>query len=248
MYPRFLQLIIRKQVGELSTHTTKYTSPALTQKVFTNIKRVGKGFFGVETPLFEGMLVEHQGDEKRDADEHVEEVNTGDAEGYDSVAHGEVLIVAKEQSISSPTPTIPPPQPPQDIPSTSQVQQTPPPSPQVQPPSPQSQPQPPKAADFPMSLLQEAMDACATLTRRVEHLEYDKVAQALEITKLKKRVKKLEKRNKVRVLKLRSAISPTAETQVPAATLTAAPARVAAAPSRRRKGVIIRDPEEESTT
>nr|GFB13383.1 hypothetical protein [Tanacetum cinerariifolium] len=39
--------------------------------------------------------------------------------------------------------------------------------------------------------------------RRVEHLEFDKVAQALEITKLKRRVKKLERRNKVRVLKLR---------------------------------------------
>nr|GEX68787.1 hypothetical protein [Tanacetum cinerariifolium] len=33
MYPRFLQLIIRKQIGDLSTHTTKYTSPSLTQKV-----------------------------------------------------------------------------------------------------------------------------------------------------------------------------------------------------------------------
>nr|GEW64576.1 hypothetical protein [Tanacetum cinerariifolium] len=54
-----------------------------------------------------------------------------------------------------------------------------------------------------MSLLQEALDACATLTRRVEHLEYDKVAQTLEITKLKRRVKKLEKGNRVRVLKLR---------------------------------------------
>nr|GFB11532.1 hypothetical protein [Tanacetum cinerariifolium] len=54
-----------------------------------------------------------------------------------------------------------------------------------------------------MSLLQEALDACATLTRKVEHLKYDKVAQALEITKLKKRVKKLEKGNKVKVLKLR---------------------------------------------
>nr|GEX84304.1 hypothetical protein [Tanacetum cinerariifolium] len=38
---------------------------------------------------------------------------------------------------------------------------------------------------------------------RVEHLEYDKVAQALEITKLKRRVKKLEKGNRVKVLKLR---------------------------------------------
>nr|GEX89875.1 hypothetical protein [Tanacetum cinerariifolium] len=47
------------------------------------------------------------------------------------------------------------------------------------------------------------------------------------------------------------AIITTDEAQVPAATtatLTVAPARVAAAPSRRRKGVIIRDPEEESAT
>nr|GEY33034.1 hypothetical protein [Tanacetum cinerariifolium] len=37
----------------------------------------------------------------------------------------------------------------------------------------------------------------------VEHLELDKVAQAMEITKLKRRVKKLEKGNKVKILKLR---------------------------------------------
>nr|GEV30748.1 hypothetical protein [Tanacetum cinerariifolium] len=49
----------------------------------------------------------------------------------------------------------------------------------------------------------EALDAYAALTRRVEHLEYDKVAQALDITKLKRRVKKLKKGNKVKVLKLR---------------------------------------------
>nr|GEX70019.1 hypothetical protein [Tanacetum cinerariifolium] len=52
-------------------------------------------------------------------------------------------------------------------------------------------------------MILEALDACTTLTRRVEHLEYDKVAQALEITKLKRRVKKLEKGNKVKFLKLR---------------------------------------------
>nr|GEU35038.1 retrovirus-related Pol polyprotein from transposon TNT 1-94 [Tanacetum cinerariifolium] len=49
----------------------------------------------------------------------------------------------------------------------------------------------------------EALDACAALTRRVEHLEHDKVAQDLEITKLKTRVKKLERANKVKPLKLR---------------------------------------------
>nr|GFD28255.1 hypothetical protein [Tanacetum cinerariifolium] len=51
------------------------------------------------------------------------------------------------------------------------------------------------------------MDTCTALIRRVEHLEFDKVTQALEITKLKRRVKKLERRNKVRVLKLRRIIA-----------------------------------------
>nr|GEZ02514.1 putative ribonuclease H-like domain-containing protein [Tanacetum cinerariifolium] len=57
MYPRFIILIIHNQLGDLSTHSTKYTSPALTQKVFANMRRVGKGCSGVETPLFEGMIV-----------------------------------------------------------------------------------------------------------------------------------------------------------------------------------------------
>nr|GFA41538.1 hypothetical protein [Tanacetum cinerariifolium] len=57
MYPRFIQLIIQNQVGDLSTHTTRFISLALTQKVFANMRRVEKGFLGVETPLFEGMLV-----------------------------------------------------------------------------------------------------------------------------------------------------------------------------------------------
>nr|GEZ86943.1 uncharacterized mitochondrial protein AtMg00810-like [Tanacetum cinerariifolium] len=69
----------------------------------------------------------------------------------------------QEQYIPSPTP---PPQLPQDLPSTSSVQSTPPPSPQPQ----------PQAADFPLDL---------------------------EISKLKKRVKRLKKGNKVKVLKLR---------------------------------------------
>nr|GFB65870.1 hypothetical protein [Tanacetum cinerariifolium] len=44
-------------IADLSTHTTRYISPVLTQKAFMNMRRVGKGFSGVETPLFESMLV-----------------------------------------------------------------------------------------------------------------------------------------------------------------------------------------------
>nr|GEY96261.1 hypothetical protein [Tanacetum cinerariifolium] len=191
--PLARKLMIRKKVGDLLTHTTKYTSPALTQKVFANMRRVGKGLSGVKTPLFEGMLLEQQVVEEGDADENDEIVNAGDAaKGDVSAAHREVLIVAEEPSIPSPTPPTPPPQPSQDIPSTSQVQPTPPQSPQIQPPSPQPQ----QDAGIPMNLLQDQMDTCTALTRKVEHLEFDKVAQAIKITKLKQRVKKLERRNK----------------------------------------------------
>nr|GFD28369.1 hypothetical protein [Tanacetum cinerariifolium] len=49
-----------KQVGDLSSHTTKYSSPAMTHKVFANMRRVGKGCSGVKTPLFKGMIVAQQ--------------------------------------------------------------------------------------------------------------------------------------------------------------------------------------------
>nr|GEX29723.1 hypothetical protein [Tanacetum cinerariifolium] len=66
---QFIHLIIQNQLGDLSTHTSKYISPALTQKVFANMKRVGKGCSGVETPLFEGMLVARGPEEQGDAEE-----------------------------------------------------------------------------------------------------------------------------------------------------------------------------------
>nr|GEX79783.1 hypothetical protein [Tanacetum cinerariifolium] len=45
-------------VDDMTSHNTRYTSFALTQKVFANMRRVGKGFSGVETPLFALMLVQ----------------------------------------------------------------------------------------------------------------------------------------------------------------------------------------------
>nr|GEV80078.1 hypothetical protein [Tanacetum cinerariifolium] len=186
MYPHFLQLMISAQVGDLSSHSTKYSSPALTQKV-------GKGFSRVDTPLFEGMIVAQQDDDIAD-------------EGTASVAVDDVSAAVDEPFIPSPPPTTQPPPPLQDLPFTSQVQPTLPPSLIAQPPSPQQQPQPPKSshdAKILMDRLHTLLETCTTLTRRVEHLEQDKIAQSLEITKLKQRVKKLERRNKLKISKLR---------------------------------------------
>nr|GFA39111.1 hypothetical protein [Tanacetum cinerariifolium] len=72
MYPRLIQLIIQNLVGDLSTHSTRFISPALTQKVFANMRRVGKGFSGIETHLFEGMLAARQLTEEGLAEEQVQ--------------------------------------------------------------------------------------------------------------------------------------------------------------------------------
>nr|GEY14712.1 hypothetical protein [Tanacetum cinerariifolium] len=103
MYPRFLQVMINAQVDDLSSHTAKYTSPALTQKVFANMRRI--------------------------EDDDDEEQPTYTFESF-------------------------------------------------------------------MTLLNTLMETCATLTQKVAHLEQDIVAQALEITKLKQRVKKLERKSR----------------------------------------------------
>nr|GEW20663.1 hypothetical protein [Tanacetum cinerariifolium] len=153
----------------------------------------------------------------------------------------------------------------------------------------------------------EALDACAALTGRVEHLEHDKVAQALEITMLKKKriessddidmedasnqgrmiadldrdegialmddegAEKKEKDTHVAdepdlqevvevvttaklitkvVVAVSESVSAASATivAVPAATITTAPVRVVAASTRKRRGVVIKDPKEESTT
>nr|GEW12508.1 hypothetical protein [Tanacetum cinerariifolium] len=105
--------VICLATDDLSSHNTKYTSFSLTQKVFVNMRRIGKGFSEVETPLFDNMLVQQQVHDDAEVEEDEDDNET-----------------------------------------------------------------------------------CATLTQKVTHLEQDKVAQALEITKLKQRVRKLEKKRK----------------------------------------------------
>nr|GFD38708.1 hypothetical protein [Tanacetum cinerariifolium] len=63
----------------VSSHTTRYISPALTQKVFANMRRVGKGCSGIETPLFENMLEIREEDAEEEvqvsAHDHVDQEN-----------------------------------------------------------------------------------------------------------------------------------------------------------------------------
>nr|GEU36403.1 hypothetical protein [Tanacetum cinerariifolium] len=269
MYPRFLQLIIRKQVGDLSTHTTKYTFPALTQKVFANMRRVGKRFSGVETPMFKGMLIEQEVDEEEDTYEKVEEVNAGDAaEGDDSAAHREVPTVTEEQSIPSPTHLLHhhnhlkislqhPSSSSGNYKVEKEGKET---EEEEQGESVEAQ----KVAkgkdvveinqDDAVILEDDKKEdrEVADAVKDVEEAKEDEtepteVQEVVDVVTTAKLITEVVTAASETVTAA-SAIITTAEAQVPAATLTAAPARVIAAPSRRRKGVVIRDPEEESTT
>ncbi|GJZ74122.1 putative ribonuclease H-like domain-containing protein [Tanacetum coccineum] len=60
MYPRFVQVFLDKQVGDMSTHDEIFVTPSHTKKVFGNMKRIGKGFSGAVTPLFSTMMVQAQ--------------------------------------------------------------------------------------------------------------------------------------------------------------------------------------------
>nr|GEU73311.1 hypothetical protein [Tanacetum cinerariifolium] len=149
MYPRFIQLIIQSNIADLSKHTNRYISLVLTQKVFANMRRVGKGFSGVETPLFETMLA------VRDIAEEAKAQIP--AQDDDVQEHAEEEVAT---DVVSPTPTSPSPSSP-------------------------------------------VLDTCSTIVLRVKGLENANAAQQLEIIKLKARVKKLERLNKVKSSKLR---------------------------------------------
>nr|GFA14948.1 hypothetical protein [Tanacetum cinerariifolium] len=108
--------VICLSTGDLSTHSTKYISPALTQKVFANMRKVGKGCSRVETPLFKGMLVAREPEEYGDVKEQGNEEE-----------HGTADTTAEEPETD------------------------------------------------------EALDTCAALARRVEHLEQDKLRRLRKV-------------------------------------------------------------------
>nr|GEY66490.1 hypothetical protein [Tanacetum cinerariifolium] len=58
MFPRFVQLIINHKLGDMMHHKAIFATPSLTKTVFANMKRVGTGFSREVTPLFDTVLVQ----------------------------------------------------------------------------------------------------------------------------------------------------------------------------------------------
>nr|GEU53659.1 ribonuclease H-like domain-containing protein [Tanacetum cinerariifolium] len=226
--------------------TLPNTHPLPSQKKVTNMRRVGKGFSEVDTPMFKEMLVPQQVPDD----------------------------VADDVADVAPTPPLSPHQSP------------------IAPPSSPPQQQHSQTIVISMDLLNTLLETCSTLTRKVENLKQDKIAQALEITKLKQRVKRLEKNRKLKVsgfkrlkkgrleesqaqvyhldsehaqkvLSMHDDVAEPAELKevievvttskliTEVVTAAATTINVASMPkasaARRRKGVVIRDPEETVT-
>nr|GFC11265.1 hypothetical protein [Tanacetum cinerariifolium] len=142
--------------------------------VFANMRRVGKGCSGVETPLFENMLQVRE----VDVEEEVQ-VPAHDDVDQENITEEIADDVAQPTSPLSPSPIIPSSPPHQSLRAS-----------------------PSQAAEGSSILVQQVLDKCSALVLRVEGLESANTAQQLEILKLKARVKKLERLNKVKSSKL----------------------------------------------
>ncbi|GJZ09829.1 reverse transcriptase domain-containing protein [Tanacetum coccineum] len=96
MYPRFLQVFINQQLGDMSHHKKIFVNPFHTKKVFANMKRAGKDFSRRITPLFDTMMVQP-----------VEEMETTIEEGSETGGRGSSREARDEESVPTPSFCIP---------------------------------------------------------------------------------------------------------------------------------------------
>nr|GEU53986.1 hypothetical protein [Tanacetum cinerariifolium] len=184
------------------------------------MRMVGKGFSRVETPPFKGMIVAQQPDDVAD-------------EGAAGIDVDVVPAAAAEPSIPSPTPTTQPPPPSQELPSTSQVIPTPPPSP-IEDTSKQEEIIANIDADEDVTLKDVAAVEKMLRLKRMQMFREGTQTELKEVVTTAKLMTKL--------VTAASATITAATTPITAATIIVAPSA-----ARRRKGVVIKNPKETAT-
>ncbi|GJX39492.1 hypothetical protein Tco_0252795 [Tanacetum coccineum] len=188
MYPRFVQVFINQQLGDMSHHKKMYVNPSHTKKIFANMKREGKDFSGRVTPLFATMMVQANQEEGEDTDIPI------DSQQTPITTQPSTSKPQKKQSRRKQKKNIEVPHPSDstiDVPNEEHV-----PTHSTAHPSDSTAdvPNDPLLSGEDRMKLSELMDMCTKLSERVLDLEHTKTAQAQEITNLKLRVKKLEKK------------------------------------------------------
>ncbi|GJV18443.1 hypothetical protein Tco_1367463 [Tanacetum coccineum] len=182
MYPRFLQVFINQQLGDMSTHKKIFVNPFHTKKVFANMKRAGKDFSGKITPLFDTMMVQPS-----------EEVGEDSDHPTDST---QVPILDQPSTSSKPKKKQPSKKTQRQEAEVSQDET----EHEESVPTPSNDPQP--SGEDSMQLT-DLMVLCTKLQTQVLDLEKAKDAQAKEIAALKKRVQKLERKKTSRTTGLK---------------------------------------------
>ncbi|GKB74442.1 hypothetical protein Tco_0935854 [Tanacetum coccineum] len=185
MYPRFVQVFVNKQVGDMSHHKRIYVTPSHTKKIFGNMKREGKCFSRRVTPLFQTMMVQAHEEigegSKIPIDPHHTPIITQPSSSQPQRKQKSRKSKKKNTEVSQPsgsTDNVPD----ENVPTTSND---------------------PLLSGEDRLKLTELMDLCTNLQKKVLDLEKAKTAQDSEIASLKKKVKKLERRNKSRTLGLK---------------------------------------------
>ncbi|GJR29696.1 hypothetical protein Tco_1105928 [Tanacetum coccineum] len=179
IYPRFLQVFINQQLGDMSHHKKIYVNPSHTKKIFANMKREGNNFSGRITPLFATMMVQPNQEEGVDSgiptDHHQTPITTQPSSSRSQKKQPrrkqrkDTVVTQEEtqQDGSVPTPS-------NDLPLSGEDSMQ----------------------------LSELMLLCTNLQKQVLDLEKAKDAQAKEIGDLKKRVQNLERKKKSRTIGL----------------------------------------------
>ncbi|GKD23874.1 hypothetical protein Tco_1225577, partial [Tanacetum coccineum] len=186
MYPRFIQICLDMQKKHLQPHNRTYAAHSLTNKVFSNLNRVSRGYSGVEVPLFPTMLTALESSSSR---------------------------ITSSPSIS-PEPSLSPQHKPTSTPSTSQPQTTQPiPTAEEVIPSPHESPLHgvhSLGRDEGSLSLNKLTVLCTTLSNKVAGLESElkqtKQIYSIALTKFILRVKKLEKTIKTSKVRRRARI------------------------------------------
>ncbi|GKC22974.1 putative ribonuclease H-like domain-containing protein, partial [Tanacetum coccineum] len=180
MYPRFVQVFINQQLGDMSHHKKIYVTPSHTKKIFANMKREGKDFSGRVTPLFATMMVQANQEEGVDSGIPTDSQQTPITTQPSSSRPQKKQSRRKQRKET---------EVPQD--ETHHDDSVPIPS------------NDPLLSGEDRMQLTELMILCTNLQKQVLDLEKAKDAQAKEIAGLKKRVQKLERKKKSRTTGLK---------------------------------------------
>nr|GEV76777.1 hypothetical protein [Tanacetum cinerariifolium] len=158
----FVQVFLDKQLEGMSNHNRINVLPSHTKKIFGNLRRVGKGFSGRETPLFPAMMVQAQ----EEMGKAYKAINEEMDDSLVRAATTASSLEAKQDSGGGPRVNTP-------------------------------------QSDKDSLKLKELMELYTTLQSRVLDLKQIKATQANEIDSLKRKVKKLKKKQRSRTHKLK---------------------------------------------